>query len=220
MEFSLGGEHFAQFVAQNVSAQFIGSDPEKYRWRPMVTARYKKFLDSGNYFGFGLHFARSSWGEEVLVSGFSDVILTGGEEDFLIFEQNEETKLAGSYQYSFLINKAKNSNFQFFVGGAADLYTSFANKRETDFFFFPFLRRNITGLRFSTVPEIMYLFPNSRANISFRAIIPIVDFRTVRADFRQSSFSSFIRTRTVSNNFQFVPILRSRFEIGFGYFLK
>lgn len=224
MEYSLGMEHFSQFVAQTAESRLIGGEnlikPETYRWRPSLNARYKKFLNSGNYFGFGFQVAYSSWEEEILATGISEFDLVGIPTDILIFELNTETKFGGSYQYSFLINKEKDSNFQFFIGGIADLYTSFANKDEMDFFFFPFLRRNIIGGRISAMPEITYLVPDSRMTVSLRGIIPIADLQRVSESLRHSFISSSFSTRVLSSNFKLAPILRSRFEIGFGYFLK
>jgi len=225
MEYSIGGESFLQFVAQSAGLQVGGgsmlSSQEVRRWRPILSGRYKKFQDSGDYFGFGLHLAHSSWREEVLIEDFVDFFSpTGDPMPFLSLERNQETKIGGSYQYSLLIGKEKDSNFQFLVGGIADFYVSNASKRSNSVFFLPSLRRNVVGVRVSAMPELMYLVPNSRITISLRGILPIMDLQRVDEDIRQSSLNSFVQFSTRRNSFQLVPIDKSRFEIGFGYFLK
>ncbi len=223
MEYRIGAERFSQFVVDEADSLILSSSqlsPEVFRWRPTLTTQYKKFREEGDYFAFGINVGYSSWLEEMLVENSIDFTPSGDPILFSSFELNKEVQFGLSYQYSFLINKENEGNFQFFIGGEASLNSSFASKDGLRFAFFSRLNRNITGGRISAVPEILYLLPNSRVSFSLRAVVPFANLQRVREELSVSTFSSFSQSIAVSNDFQLVPVGFSRFEIGFGYFLK
>lgn len=228
MEYSIGVERFSQFIAPNDDFLILegrilteAETSESFRLRPSFTARYKNFKDSGNYTGMGVLLGTSRWQEEVRILTPTSTFPPTGQPEFLnVIEVNNDTRFGLFYQYSFLLNKDKGSNLQFFMGGEANVYGTFSSKVPTEFFLSTSVRRNIIGGRISLMPEMTYLIPNSRVTLSLRLITPLFDLQNIREEFRQSTLSSFSASSIIKNNFDLAPFGRSRLEFGFGYFLK
>ena len=221
MEYSIGVERFAQFVVLESNSLILGTENQPkqdlYRGRVVVGGRYKKFQDIGNYYALGTNIGYSSWDEEAEINAF---IGTGLPVIVPTIERNRETKLGFFYQYAFLINKDKKSDLHFFIGGATNLYATFARKVPRDLFFNSTVKRDIVAARISLVPELMYFVPNSRVTLSLRALTPLVDMQWIEEEFRASPLNSFSGSSIGTSDFRFAAIGRSRIELGFGYFLK
>jgi len=219
MEYSVGLERFSQFIAKELNAS-NQENTEIYRSRPIFTGRFKRFCTSEDYFAFGMQITHSSWVDEILAGNFIDFTPSGEPVLFPVFERNRETKFGVSFQYAFLLNKKAKGNARFFIGAIVDWSYSSARKRGTSRNFIPAIDRGLTGLRLSAVPEFMYFIPNSRVIVSLRLGIPVGDYQKISEELRDnsSSFRSFERVE--STHFLFVPVRRSSFEFGLGYFLK
>lgn len=216
MEYSMGIEGFSQYIASEVESggqEIIQDNPEIYRQRPILTARYKKYKGNGNYIGIGAYLGWSRWRDAVSISGRTLGTIINSTE------LNEEGTLGLFYQHSFLVNRKGKRGFQFFIGMGTSLFRNEANKSMRHARIRPDIMRKIIGINISTIPEFAYFIPNSRIILSIRANIPIFGLERVNEDLRQASFSSFSRIVVVNNNFLLAPIESSRFELGFGYFL-
>lgn len=221
-EVSIGVEGFNSFEprASGIFPERVfGQEPivGDFKWRSLLSINYKKLKESGNYFGFTGSFGGSAWVEDDVSTSFSDIF---GEINIITFsEQRVERTIAVGYLYSFLITK-ESPNFQFFVGTEGSMYDNFARNIPLDIDGGGEIGRNIFGIRIAAVPELMYLFPNSRLTASFRAKLPIAHFERNSQEARVSLFNSFIGGFSVHNSIDFMALNRTRFELGIGYFLK
>lgn len=228
LELSFGMEGFSTFVPNNSSPLFssvifiddFGQVSRKgdTRLRPVFTARYRKTQTSGNYFGFSATFGHSKWLQENKDVSIFDI--TGQPATISFFEENKEGTLGIAYVYSFLITK-NSPDWQFFIGGEGSVYDNFAENNSLSLDFPGIVHRNIFGARISLVPELTYLFPNSRVTASLRAKLPLLHFEHKREDQRTPGFSSFFGFGSSTRSlFELAAIERSRIEIGIGYFLE
>lgn len=220
--FSTFEPRVSEFDNFGFSGSFFGQEPvEGYlRWNPVMSINYRKVQSTGNYFGFSGTYGKNEWLEnDIEVTTFD----TFGQPSSINFsEQRKEGTIGLAYTYSFLINK-NSPNLQFFIGAHGSIYDNFAENNPIESEGGNTVNRNILGMRISTVPELMYLFPNSRVTVSFRTILPLLhaerDQQTQRA-FASSSSFFFGFGSTVHNSFDFLAIGRTRFELGIGYFLE